>query len=284
MNLPFRICVLALFNVTITAFCISISSVDAQSVESSSSRPAGLPSEATWMPLISNPDVNVFRASRTLWLAPTRKSVEARTLSIPRLCAPIRSLHWQDDPDRELAFVPEPETWVFSWKSSVKTDPLIKVVFDGDPLLPDQCSPAQPAGDGGVMLFADHAETHGEKLRFEPQWYKNTVGYWTVPTDYANWELKIDAPGHYSLAVLQGCGKGQGGSRGLITLRAGQTKVAELRFETVDTGHFQNFRWIHLGKIQIAKPGEYELRIEAVSISKVALFDVRSIHLVKQAE
>lgn len=279
-----------LFRITLVVLAILSSlgiantSIFAQKVDSPSSRPVGLPDGAISMPSLSSDATHVYRDAQTLWLLPTQSSLDAGKLNLPRLCAPIRSLSWSDDPDREPKFVPEPDHWVFSWKDSVDPGVMIKVVFDGDPLLPGQCSPAKAAGDGSIMLLAHQATTFGEKLRFEPQWYKNTVGYWTVPTDYATWDLRIDAAGDYSVAVLQGCGQGQGDSDALITIRDAQATVDQLAFQTVDTGHFQNFRWNHLGHVKIDKPGEYQLRINADKISKNALFDVRAIHLVKQAK
>jgi len=147
----------------------------------------------------------------------------------------------------------------------------------------DQCKPAQPAADGSVMLHAYRATTHGEKLRYEPQWYKNTVGYWTVSSDHATWKLRIDQPGSYSVAVLQGCGRGQGGSDAVITLSCQGDKVAKLSFQTIETGHFQNFRWHHLGEVDLPDAGSFELKVAAKRIANKALFDVRAIHLVKQA-
>ena len=85
------------------------------------------------------------------------------------------------------------------------------------------------------------------------------------------------------MAVLQGCGKGQGGSDAVISLRQDGQVKAELTFQTIDTGHFQNFRWNHLGMIELPAAGTYQLRIDATRIAKVALFDVRTIHLVRQA-
>ncbi len=236
------------------------------------------------MPALSGDDLNVYRDEQTLWLQPTPSSIQARRANLPRLCAPIRSLGWDGGQETELVFVPEPDHWRFSWKAAVAPKALIKMVFDGDPVLPDEVSPTRPAGDASVMLHAHHASTFGEKLRYEPQWYKNTVGYWTIPADYATWEFKLDEPGRYSIAVLQGCGEGQGGSDALISIRDGTSTVAELPFQTIDTGHFQNFRWNHLGDVTVAKEGTYQLRIDAKRIAKGALFDVRAIHLVKQAK
>ncbi|MCA9056803.1 MAG: hypothetical protein KDA75_23430, partial [Planctomycetaceae bacterium] len=166
-------------------------------------------------------------------------------MKIPRLCAPIRSLRWRDAPDAELKFAPEPNEWVIRWKDVANAGQVIEIMFDAPPLLPQDCPTPAATGDGTLLLHAYQAATHGEKLRFEPQWYKNTVGYWTMPDDYATWKLRLDQPGTYSVAILQGCGNGQGGSDVLLSLRTGDQVTAELPFQIVETGHFQNFRWNH---------------------------------------
>lgn len=235
-------------------------------------------------PQISRDGVAAYVSDETLWLEIDANAALNKKALVPRLCAPIRSLRWKDHPDMELKFVPEPQEWVFSWKTAPAERPVIEIVFDLPPVLPADCPLAAPAGDGSVMLHAYQASTFGEKLRFEPQWYKNTVGYWAVATDYATWDLTIDQSGTYSVAVLQGCGQGQGGSDATITLEQGTQVKAELPFQTIDTGHFQNFRWNYLGMIEVPDAGKYKLRISPQRIAKVALFDVRMIHLVRQAK
>jgi hypothetical protein len=243
-----------------------------------------VPDGARQQTQLSRNGVSVYQLDNTLWLSPSELALQQKQVVIPRLCAPIRSFRWKDDLEAELKFLPEPGEWLFSWNELPKGAPIIEVVFDRAPVLLADCLPAVPAGDSSIMLHAFEASTFGEKLRFEPQWFKNTVGYWAVGTDYATWTLTVDQPGTYSVAVLQGCGKDQGGSDAVITLRQGDKVKADLRFQTIDTGHFQNFRWNHLGVVDLAQAGEYELRIDATRIAKAALFDVRAIHLVKQAK
>ena len=243
-----------------------------------------LPVEAKVRPSLGSDGVKVYARGQTLWLALDDAQLKKKKAQIPRVCAPIRSIRWQGEASKEIKFWPEVEHWEFSWKQSPEKTNLIEVVFDRSPVLPSDCPPATSAGDGSVMLHAYQASTFGEKLRFEPQWFKNTVGYWTIASDYATWKLNLDQPGTYSVAVLQGCGTGQGGSDAVITLQQGDDTAATLDFQTVDTGHFQNFRWNHLGMINVSEGGDYELRIAPKRIAKNALFDVRTIHLVKQAQ
>lgn len=242
-----------------------------------------LPQDAQRAESFSSSGVVVFERGTTLWLQLKAEAIAERRAILPRLCAPIRSWRWRNDSDAELKFVPEPTNWVFSWKQPVAEGSVIEVEFDSVPKLPQDCPAATSVGDGSVLLHASQAATFGEKLRYEPQWFKNTVGYWTVPTDYAAWDLQIDQPGQFTVAILQGCGTGQGGSDAALTLRQGDGVTAELPFQTVDTGHFQNFRWLHLGTITVEDSGTYQLRIIPVRIAKAALCDIRMVHLVRQA-
>ena len=232
---------------------------------------------------LSSEGVTAHVSGKTLSLQLDAKAVTSKKAVIARLCAPIRSIQWKGHPEAELKILPTQQEWSFVWKAAPSDSPVIEVVFDSEPCLPPGCPMARPTGDSSIMLHAYQAKTFGEKLLFEPQWYKNTVGYWVVETDYAAWDLKIDQSGTYSVAMLQGCGKGQGGSDAVVTLRQNNDLKAELPFQTIDTGHFQNFRWNHLGTIDVMGTGQYELRIDAKRIAKVALFDVRAIHLVRQA-
>ena len=243
-----------------------------------------IPTSAKPWPEVSREGTSASVDGNTLWLKLDSNALKSKAVVMPRLCAPIRSIGWKGQPDAALKVRPSQQEWKFSWKAAPTDSSVIEVVFDSTPCMPADCPVATPAGDGSVMLHAWQAKTFGEKILFEPQWYKNTVGYWAIDSDYATWELKIDQPGTYSVAMLQGCGKGQGGSDAVVTLRKGDAVSAELPFQTIDTGHFQNFRWNHLGLLELKESGAYELRIDATRIAKVALFDVRMIHLVRQAD
>lgn len=276
---------LLLLSLAAAIFCVALPiTAEAQSIQPPPARPVDLPRSANWVRLLSIHGCDVFRDDTKLWIVPTKKSLQSGQCSIPRLCASIRSLQWSDDSERKTKFTPEPELWNFSWEGQVPPDARIEIEFDSEALLPSQRKPAVPTGDGTILLHANQASTFGDKLRFEPQAHKNTVGYWTVPTDYATWQLKIDESGEYSMAVLQGCGSGQGGSDAVISLHQGETTVSQLEFQTVETGHFQNFQWNHLGRLKVKTPGTYQLRVTPMKIAKAALFDVRMICLVRQAK
>ena len=84
----------------------------------------------------------------------------------------------------------------------------------------------------------------------------------------------MKSPGTYELEILQGCGKGHGGSKIEISL-AGQKQ--QLTIE--DTGHFQNFVPRDAGTFEIKSPGTYRVEIRALSKAKVAVCDIRMMVL-----
>ena len=74
-------------------------------------------------------------------------------------------------------------------------------------------------------------------LRYEPLPHKNTLGFWTQADDWASCEFTVTKPGTFTVEVLQGCGKGSGGSE--VEVAVGEQT---LTFTVEDTGGFQNFK------------------------------------------
>ncbi|MBI3880035.1 MAG: sulfatase-like hydrolase/transferase [Verrucomicrobia bacterium] len=134
--------------------------------------------------------------------------------------------------------------------------------------------PNPQADDGSITLPAKWAEVHGATLRYEPMPHKNTLGFWTQPTDWAEWEFTVTKPGAFIVEPLQGCGKGNGGSEVEFTV-AGQT----LTMTVEDTGHFQNFKPREIGTVNIVKPGRYTLAVKPKTKAKAAVMDLRQVTL-----
>jgi arylsulfatase A-like enzyme len=134
--------------------------------------------------------------------------------------------------------------------------------------------PNPQSKEGTITLHARTAEVHGVMLRYEPLPHKTTLGYWVNADDWASWEFTVAAPGTFKVEVLQGCGKGQGGSE--VEVSVGEQV---LRFTVEDTGHFQNFKARDLGTIRIDRPGRHGLTIKPKSKAKAAVMDVRQVTL-----
>jgi hypothetical protein len=149
--------------------------------------------------------------------------------------------------------------------------------LDAEPLLYKKEMVAEPGRDGTINLPAKLATTFGEKLRFEPQPHKNTVGYWTNEEDYVQWHFTSPTDAVYTVEIFQGCGKGHGGSK--ADLIVGDQKLS---FIVEDTGHFQNFVWRKLGEVKVSADVENQLQVVPVNKAHVAIMDIRAIRLVPQ--
>jgi arylsulfatase A-like enzyme len=134
--------------------------------------------------------------------------------------------------------------------------------------------PNPPDKDGKIVMHARTADVHGVNLRYEPAPHKVTLGYWTRVEDWASWEFTTLKPGEYTVEILQGCGKGQGGSE--VNLAVG---AQTLTFVVEDTGGFQSFKPRELGVIKLEKPGRYELTLKPTKKAAAAVMDVRSVTL-----
>ena len=208
---------------------------------------------------------------------PTLKQV-----SIPRLAAALRGIDWKDaSVTSALQLQVEQEEWIIKWKGKAAADELV-LTFESEPLLLSEVKAVRAAGDGSFYLPACLASTSGEKVRYEPQTFKNTVGYWVGKKDSATWKVQLDLPGRYNVAILQGCGKGQGGSDAQMSFTTENAEAAKpLNFKISETGHFQNFQWRHLGEVEFTKAGIVELKVEPTKIANKALVDIRAISLVR---
>jgi arylsulfatase A-like enzyme len=128
--------------------------------------------------------------------------------------------------------------------------------------------------DGTIKLPARTAEVKGIQLRYEPLPHKNTLGFWTRVEDTASWEFTVTKPGSFVVEVLQGCGKGQGGSE-VQFVTAGQV----LKMVVEDTGGFQTFEARDIGSITLDKAGRYTLTVKPQTKAKAAVMDLRQVVL-----
>lgn len=201
-------------------------------------------------------------------------------LAMPRLNNPIGTVYRLNDPAKTpLGFQPNVGDWTISRPKGGSAGPDVVVVeVKGKPRPAGEPVVTEPAEDGSITLAAHHAVPHGKLLRYEPQPHKNTLGYWADQSDWCEWKFKATRAGSFRLILLQGCGKGHGGSTVKITA-AGQA----LDYTVEDTGHFQNVVERTAGTIKVEKPGDYTLEIRAVKKAKGAVMDVRRVLLVPEA-
>ena len=97
---------------------------------------------------------------------------------------------------------------------------------------------------------------------------------WTRREDWVSWDFVVQEPGHVYVEVLQGCGKGSGGSEVIFEL--GDQK---LPMTVQDTGGFQNFVARDIGQVGLEKAGRYTLSVKPKTKPGLAVMDLRSVTL-----
>lgn len=227
----------------------------------------------------ANRGCEVRRQGSELTITITDDGVRDGAVELPRFHAALRSIRWATGGGDAPSLQPEPRHWILRWKGLPPTRDVV-LEFADLPLLGNELAPELPAPDGSFLLPACDAIVAGEKLRYEPQPHKNTVGFWTAATDSASWDLDGAKAGAYSVAILQGCGAGQGGSTAMLTLGRDGKTVAQVPFTITETGHFQNFRWFDIGTLTLSEAGRHRVTVAPERIAKAALGDIRAIALV----
>jgi arylsulfatase A-like enzyme len=134
--------------------------------------------------------------------------------------------------------------------------------------------PNPQAKDGVIVLPARTAEIHGVQVRYEPVPHKNTLGFWTRVEDSVSWEFTVTRAGEFAVEVLQGCGKGQGGSE--VEFDFGEKK---LTMPVEDTGGFQNFKARTIGTVTLSEAGRRSLTVRPIRKAGQAVMDLRSVTL-----
>ena len=134
--------------------------------------------------------------------------------------------------------------------------------------------PNPQAADWTITLHSRTADVYGSMLRFEPLPHKNTLGFWVKVEDYATFDFIVDKPGNFTVEVLQGCGKGSGGSE--VEMSVGDSKFT---FIVKDTGGFQAFEARDVGTLNIEKSGRQVLTVKPLKKPGVAVMDLRQVVL-----
>ncbi len=129
-------------------------------------------------------------------------------------------------------------------------------------------------GAGAVILYANRALVHGDKLRYEPQPQKDTLGFWVNKNDWLEWKFTPPHKGVFDVELLQACGKGSGGAEIEVTV-AGQT----LTMKVEDTGHFQRFVPRTIGTVKLNEGEPVTLAVRAKTKPGPAVMDLRRIML-----
>ncbi len=145
------------------------------------------------------------------------------------------------------------------------------------PLLADWRKAMNDAATEGantlIFLEARDAKVKATKMKYEEPPQKDTLGFWVNAEDTASWTFQAPKAGTYRVTVLQGCGKGNGGS--VVAL---DTMQGSCEFTVEETGHFQRFVPREVGKLTLVA-GENTLTVRPVKKAKAAVMDLRRVIL-----
>ncbi len=238
--------------------------------------PDFLPEGTTALPEMTLNNASAYKHENRLLLV-LDTVPESGLQQMPRICNVVEAVHWLGGESEEpLTLLSEITEWSVKLKDApTNRPPVLVLTLDAKPRLFDDRVISTADDDGVIHLPAKFARTTGEKLRFEPQPHKNTVGYWTVEQDTAEWQFRVDKAGEYEVEIFQGCGKGQGGSN--VDVVVGEQTLS---FVVEDTGHFQNFVWRKLGRLTLSASDRSVLKLVATRKAVNAVMDAREIRLI----
>lgn len=257
---------------TVTTLAISIFITMALPLEADNKPVSRFPAQTEWGHIVARPSALELHVDRL---------PDNRTISFPRLNNRMKSVYiaGQTEKESRLKFKPEITTWEITLPEELDEFTGVIVFQTLEPIkLALKPYVIQQSENGIITLPAHHVVTHGKLLRYEPQPHKNTLGYWANADDWAEWHVSISSPGQFEVEILQGCGKGQGGSIVEIEFTG-----SRCRFEIEDTGHFQNFKRRNVGIIDVTGTGTFPLKIRTINKAKAAACDIRQIRLLPVA-
>jgi hypothetical protein len=174
-----------------------------------------------------------------------------------------------------LSLTQTPQEWTIRLPDTLRYPATIHLQCDSPPQFSPDGHICTASEDGTITLPARHGIVTGEKLQFEPLPHKNTIGYWVNADDFVEWSFATPTADTWEVHVLQGCGGGQGGSQIRVTV-----DTESLDHTVVETGHFQNFRWRHLGSLALPASEHHRLQVACIEKQKNAVMDIRQIRLV----
>jgi alpha-L-fucosidase len=106
----------------------------------------------------------------------------------------------------------------------------------------------EPDSKGELVLAADDAEIHGDKLNTENRDDQMNLGFWDNPGEWVSWRVHLNKPGKFNV------------SASIATIHGGQELLIEsganrLTKALDSTGDWGTFKIVDLGQIEISQPG-----------------------------
>ena len=136
----------------------------------------------------------------------------------------------------------------------------------------EETAVVEPSAKGELLLAADDAEIHGEKLNTEDRDGQANLGFWDNPGEWASWRVRVAKPGKYSV------------SASIATVNDGSELVIESGGKRISktlesTGDWGAFKTVKLGDLEIAEPGGQLISARPKDASSWKPINLRSLRL-----
>jgi len=110
--------------------------------------------------------------------------------------------------------------------------------------------------DGTLYVHASEAVVHGSHLHYEKDARRglDNLGFWTVPSDWAEWPVRILRPGEYEVVFTVAT---PGDNVDVIVQAGPATLAGKVR----KTGAYNKFQEQNMGRVRIDAPGDMSLAV-----------------------
>jgi CheY-like chemotaxis protein len=176
---------------------------------------------------------------------------------------------------RELPFAPPPSGLVATLpeqKISAHAAVLEMATEEPDPVQPVDVVESIPAAPEVLTLSADAAQLHGQRIRREEKDGQSNIGYWDRADEWVTWTVPFTRPGAFT--VRAACATVHVDSE-LVVEVSGQQLTAKAH----QTRDWTDFHVLHLGRIEIERPGEQVLLVRPGDPSTWKPINLRAVEL-----
>jgi len=108
-----------------------------------------------------------------------------------------------------------------------------------------------------VVLAGSEARLHGDTIKYESNEQRDNIGFWTEPSDWADWQFTVMKPGKFDVTAEIAAPEAAS-----IELSVGDQKVPG---KITATGDYGRFRRMKLATLEIPATGKTTLAVHAVS-------------------
>jgi hypothetical protein len=130
-----------------------------------------------------------------------------------------------------------------------------------------------PVAAGITMAPASKASLMGEQADYSEE--LKAITSWTGTATWVHWDLEVREPGRFAVSILQSA----------TDPRENAFRVnfagARLVGHVTATPDRTNFQPVHLGEVEIKKPGVYRLFVEPLRLSTGSLMNLQGVRLRK---